>query len=96
MKTARVKVRLSSFYWVSINPEAGLYHRFKEITNNKISLIISHRIGSASIADRIILLKDGVVVENGSHKELIALNGEYKNLYQLQAQWYVKNQVDEI
>ena len=76
----------------SLDPiaESDIYNRFKEITKNKISLIISHRIGSASIADRIIVLKDGIVAENGSHKELMALNGEYKDLYQIQAQWYVK------
>ncbi len=76
----------------SLDPiaEADVYYKFMKIIENKISLIISHRIGSASIADRIILLKDGVVVENGTHKELMALDGEYKALFDLQAQWYVK------
>ena len=79
----------------SLDPiaEADVYYKFKEITADKISLIISHRIGSASIADRIILLKDGVVAENGTHEELMSLDGEYKALYHLQAQWYVKQEV---
>ena len=79
----------------SLDPiaEADVYYKFKEITADKISLIISHRIGSASIADRIILLKDGVVAENGTHEELMSLDGEYKALYYLQAKWYVKQEV---
>lgn len=82
----------------SLDPiaEADVYYKFKEITTDKISLIISHRIGSASIADRIILLKDGVVAENGTHKELMSLDGEYKALYHLQAQWYVKQEIKNV
>ncbi len=54
----------------------------------KTSLLISHRLGSIREADRIIVLLDGVVSEEGSHEELLAADGEYARLFRLQADGY--------
>lgn len=68
--------------------EDRLYNDFQVICENKTAVIVTHRIGSAQIADRIFVLKDGQLVQVGSHKELIATEGEYKELYKAQSQWY--------
>jgi len=50
--------------------------------------MVTHRISVASLADRIVVFKDGKIVEDGVHDELLALGGEYARLYSTQAQWY--------
>ncbi len=69
--------------------EAEIYRQFGEMTEGRTSILISHRLGSARLADRIIVLGDGVVAESGTHEELIAKDGEYAGFFTLQAQWYV-------
>ncbi|NLN28080.1 MAG: ABC transporter ATP-binding protein, partial [Firmicutes bacterium] len=54
----------------------------------KCTVFISHRLGSARLADRIVVLKDGRIVETGTHDELIRRNGEYARMFRLQAGWY--------
>ena len=53
-------------------------------------MIISHRLGIGKIADRIFLLEQGSIVENGTHEELMHLNGKYAELYKTQAKLYGK------
>lgn len=68
--------------------EADVYDHFARIAKNRTVLLISHRLGSCRLADRILLLGDGRLIEEGSHKELLAMNGQYAELYRNQAQWY--------
>ena len=68
--------------------EADLYRNFAEVTGNKTTLLISHRLGVTRLADRILVFKNGEIVENGSHQELLEKNGEYAKMYRAQAQWY--------
>lgn len=68
--------------------ESGLYHTFLNIAKNKTCIIITHRLGLARIADRVIVLKDGKIVENGNHQELLEEKGEYFKMWSAQAQWY--------
>ncbi len=68
--------------------EREIYRRFLELSAGKTVLLISHRLGSARLADRIIFLQGGRIVEAGTHEELIAAGGPYAALYELQAQWY--------
>jgi len=68
--------------------ETNIYKRFAEISKNKTSIIVTHRLGSARIADRIIVLSDGKLVEEGTHEDLIGRKGEYYCLYKSQEQWY--------
>jgi ABC-type multidrug transport system fused ATPase/permease subunit len=51
-------------------------------------LLISHRLGSCRMADRILVLREGRLVEDGTHAALLAAGGEYAELYRLQAAWY--------
>ncbi len=56
--------------------------------DHSIRIIITHRIGVATKADRILVMKHGRLVENGKHSELMRLNGEYARLFGAQSQWY--------
>ncbi len=62
--------------------------RFGRSGEGRTCIIITHRLGLAKIADRVIVLKNGRVVENGSHKELLERKGEYNRMWEAQAGWY--------
>lgn len=68
--------------------EAKIYHRFAELSKDKTSFIVTHRLASVKIADKIVMMKNGKAVEVGTHEELMALNGEYRKMYDSQRQWY--------
>ena len=68
--------------------EAQLYRNFVELTGEKTTILISHRLGITSIVDRILVFKDGEIIEDGSHRQLMAQNGHYAKMYRAQAQWY--------
>lgn len=51
-------------------------------------LLITHRIGIATLVDQILVLKEGRIVQRGSHQELMREEGEYKRLFEAQSQWY--------
>ncbi len=67
--------------------EAEILERFMEMSHNKTSIIISHRVGVCRLADKIVVMKHGRVVEIGKHEELIKLGGEYTNIWNSQAKW---------
>lgn len=69
--------------------EARIYDDFSKITKKKSTLIVTHRLGSVKLADRIIVLKKGKIVENGTHSELMKLNGEYARLFESQQKLYL-------
>ena len=68
--------------------ETQLYQEFSELCKEKTAVIVTHRLGSARIADRIVVLKDGQIVEEGTHASLLQKNGEYSRMYAAQSQWY--------
>ena len=68
--------------------EVEMYRRFRDMSEGKTVLLISHRLGSARLADRIVFLNDGRITEQGTHTELMKLEGEYARLYSIQAEWY--------
>lgn len=69
--------------------EYDILSKFVEMIQNKTSIIISHRVGVCRTADKIIVMKDGRVVECGKHEELLTRNGEYSRIWSEQAKWYV-------
>lgn len=73
--------------------ETRIYNRFAEIAKGKSAVIVTHRLGSVKLADRIVVMKDGEVSQIGTHNELIASDGEYKRLYESQQQWYEEEKV---
>ncbi|MGL5068056.1 MAG: ABC transporter ATP-binding protein [Sarcina sp.] len=68
--------------------ESKVYESFEDISKGKTTIFISHRLGSTKICDKIFVLSDGTLAEEGSHNELIALNGIYANMYEGQKEWY--------
>ncbi len=68
--------------------EAAIYRKFAEISRDKTAFIVTHRLGSAKIADRIIVMDGGRIVETGTHEELIDMGGRYSEMYEAQAKWY--------
>ena len=74
----------------SLSPmaESKLYKRFAEITKEKTSLLISHRLGSTKLSDVLFVLDNGVVAETGSHDQLMAAKGIYADMFKSQRSWY--------
>jgi ABC-type multidrug transport system fused ATPase/permease subunit len=68
--------------------ENELYLKYNELTEDKISFFISHRLSSTRFCDRILFIKDGVIAENGTHEDLMALKGAYYRMYQTQSMYY--------
>ncbi len=68
--------------------ESKIYAEFNGMAKGKTSLFISHRLASTSFCDRIILLEKGNIAEEGTHQELMAANGTYKRLFDIQSCWY--------
>ncbi len=64
--------------------EAALFHLFLELFKHKTGIIVTHTLRIAALADRIILMKNGMVVGSGSHTELLASNAYYRELYDAQ------------
>ncbi|WP_198299628.1 ABC transporter ATP-binding protein [Tumebacillus avium] len=69
--------------------EMEVFQKFDQLTQNSTAVFISHRMAAARMADRILVMKDGALLESGSHEELMALGGEYQRMYDMQAKWYV-------
>jgi ATP-binding cassette subfamily B protein len=69
---------------VDTKTENTILKSMSEIMQGKTTIIISHRVSSAKLADKIIVLDDGIIVEEGSHDELIAKQGTYNDLYEKQ------------
>lgn len=68
--------------------EGKMFRRFIQLLTNCTGIIITHRIGIASLADRIVLLENGQIVEEGTHDELIQKNGVYRMMFETQASMY--------
>ena len=68
--------------------EVDLYQHFVELAAGRMTFLISHRIGSARLADRILVLDAGRIVEDGTHEALLARDGLYAQFFRAQAHWY--------
>ncbi|MFC7545670.1 ABC transporter ATP-binding protein [Plantactinospora sp. GCM10030261] len=68
--------------------EADLHRRLRELRQGRTTLLISHRLGTVRDADHIVVLRDGVIAEQGSHDELLLAQGAYARLFNLQAAGY--------
>ena len=73
--------------------ENNLYLRYRELTEGKTSIYISHRFASTRFCDRIILLEDGVIAESGTHEELMATRGKYAEMFEVQSKYYKEGEV---
>ncbi|BAZ88389.1 ABC transporter ATP-binding protein [Dolichospermum compactum] len=68
--------------------ECDFYLRFVELAEGKTTILITHRLASVRMADRILVLKDGHLIEDGTHQELLQLGGEYTALWNMQVEQY--------
>lgn len=68
--------------------EAELYNKYNEMTSNKSSIYISHRLASTRFCDRIILIDNAKIAEQGSHEELLKAGGKYAELFEVQSKYY--------
>jgi ATP-binding cassette subfamily B protein len=68
--------------------ELEVFERFAELTTGKMALLISHRFSTVRMADRIVVLAGGRLVEEGTHQQLMALGGRYAEMFEMQAASY--------
>lgn len=75
----------------SLDPiaEQEIFNQFDRLRDNKTTVFVSHRLSSATIADQIIVIEDGCLIEKGSHQELMARQGKYHNLFTTQSKRYI-------
>jgi ABC-type multidrug transport system fused ATPase/permease subunit len=74
--------------------ESELYQKYNELTKNKTSIYVSHRLASTRFCNRILYMEDGRIVEDGNHDELIQLNGKYAYLFNIQSQYYREGAIE--
>ncbi len=88
MKDAQLLVLDEPTSALDARAEYEVFQRFAELTSGKSAVLISHRFSTVRMADRILVLERGELIESGSHEELLGQQGRYAELFQLQAQGY--------
>jgi ATP-binding cassette subfamily B protein len=88
MRDAQVLILDEPTAALDARAEYEVFQRFKELSEGRTALLISHRFSSVRMADRIVVLADGKVEDIGTHQELLARGGRYKELFELQAAGY--------
>lgn len=77
----------------ALDPKAELavFQEFRRLAEGKTAIFVSHRMASARIADRIMVLKQGRLIESGHHDELVKTEGEYARMFAMQSHWYMED-----
>ena len=70
--------------------EYEIYQKFNDLIENKTDVFISHRLSSTHFCDRVLLFKKGILLESGTHESLMESGGEYKEMYEMQSQYYLE------
>jgi ATP-binding cassette subfamily B protein len=88
MRDAQVLILDEPTAALDARAEYDVFLRFNELMAGRMAVVISHRFSTVRMADRIIVLKEGTVVEDGSHDSLVSLGGLYAELFEMQAKGY--------
>lgn len=70
--------------------EVEFYRQFTQVAAGRTAILVSHRLGAARLADRIVVLAQGRIVEEGDHESLLQREGVYAHMFRLQARWYAE------
>lgn len=81
---------------LDVETENEIFERSIRLTENRTTIFITHRLSNVLISDRILMMNDGVVSEEGSHAELIEQQGEYAELFRIQSEAYTKGSLRSI
>ena len=88
MKEAQLLILDEPTAALDARAEYEVFQRFSDLTKGKTAVLISHRFSTVRMADRILVLEKGELLEEGSHETLLQLNGRYAELFRLQAKGY--------
>jgi ATP-binding cassette subfamily B protein len=88
MRDAQVLILDEPTATLDARAEYKVFQRFSELTRGRMAVLISHRFSTVRMADRILVLANGEIEEQGTHDELVALGGRYAELFELQAAGY--------
>lgn len=88
MRDAQVLILDEPTASLDARAEYEVFQRFSELTQDKMAVLISHRFSTVRMADRILVLESGQILEQGSHAHLVGLGGRYAELFELQAAGY--------
>ena len=75
--------------------ESDLYQKYSDLTGNRTSVYISHRLASTRFCDRILLIENGGIAEEGTHEELLAAGGRYAYLFDIQSKYYKEGAMED-
>lgn len=75
--------------------ETKIYKQFEQLARGKCAVVVTHRIGSARLADRIVVMDGGRITDIGTHEELMSRKGKYAEMWKKQAQWYERQEEKE-
>ena len=88
MRDAQVLILDEPTAALDARAEYDVFVRFNELMAGRMAVVISHRFSTVRMADRIVVLKQGELVEDGTHKDLVELRGLYAELFEMQAAGY--------
>ena len=87
---SRAPIKIMDEPTAALDPisENQLYTKLRRLMEGKTTVFISHRLGSTKLADKILVIEDGHILESGTHNELIAAKGQYSEMFEAQRSWY--------
>ena len=88
MRDAQLLILDEPTAFLDARSESQVFQRFADLTNGKMALLISHRFSTARMADRIVVIENGRIAEEGNHSRLMAMGGLYSGMFELQASNY--------